>query len=490
MQYLSLIDWLIIILYMMGVVSIGFILSGKQKSTKDYFLGGKNIPWWAVGFSIVATETSAATFIGVPGLAFAGNLGFIQNVLGYIIARIFLAIVMVPQYFKGEIYSPYQILARSFGEIPCVLAALFFLIGGSLAVGVRVYMAAIPLEIVLGMEIWQAIFIFGVIATIYTLLGGIQAVIWADVIQFFLLIGGGVFAVIYIPMLLDGGYTEAMHQAREAGKLVWLNTHFTLSAPFNIWMGLIGGTFVTLHSHGAEQFIVQRLLTCKSVNDGRKALIMSAVIIFPLFLLFLIVGALLWVYYQGNDFLISPLNDSGKIVNDRVFPIFIVTKMPHILKGMVLAGFYAAAMSSVDSGLSALSSVSVMDFIKKFIAKNKDTKYYMTLSKSTTVVWAVLIMAIALLCKQATLIFNLAFELAGLTSGPLLGAMLFAIIVKKAKWQPVITGMVFSFFCMLTILLLNKYEIYSIHWPWLTLIGTIAAMVPMFVMNAVSRRLR
>ncbi|HAV61903.1 MAG TPA: hypothetical protein DCY13_06020, partial [Verrucomicrobiales bacterium] len=365
MTHLSVADWFVIVAYLVGVICFGVRLGRGQKSTRDYFLGSRGISWWGVSLSIVATETSALTFIGVPAIAFGGNLAFIQIIIGYVIARILLAVVMVPHYFKGEIYSPYQMLGDAFGPGARRTASVFFLIAGTLAAGVRIYVTCIPLQLMLGFGddgIIVAILLFVGLSLIYTYIGGVKAVIWTDAIQFLLLAGGGLFAFIYIPTQLTGGWDAIWPAASEAGKFAWFNGSFTLAAPYNIWMGVIGATFLVMSSHGADQLIVQRVLSCRSVGDGRRALALSAVIIFPLFLLFLMVGVLLWVFYQQNAFAITlPEAQPGVGKNDYVFPIFILTEIPVVMKGFLIVAILSAAMSSVSSALSALASVSTMD---------------------------------------------------------------------------------------------------------------------------------
>src|SRR3954452_5570762 len=311
-SFLSAADWLIITAYLLGIIGLGVFFGRDQRNTRDYFLGSKNIPWWGIGFSIVAAETSALTIIGVPAYAYGANLLFIQMVIGYVIARIILAIVMVPHYFKGEIYSPYQLFANTFGSRARQTAGGLFLVSETLAAGVRVYVACIPIQLMLGIhDIW-AILLFVALSLVYTYIGGVKAVIWTDAVQFGLFLAGGIFTLFYIPHFFDGGFREVFNTAVQAGKMHWLNwapaagqahsfgqvAKWVLEEPMNIWMGIIGGTVMVMSSHGAEQLIVQRVLACKNVRDGRKALALSAVVVFPLFFIFLLAGAMLWVYFK------------------------------------------------------------------------------------------------------------------------------------------------------------------------------------------------
>jgi SSS family transporter len=499
-QYFNAGDWLVIVAYLIGIIALGVWFGKDQHNTRDYFLGSKNIPWWGVGLSIVATETSALTFIGVPAMAYGADaLTFIQIVIGYVIARIILAVVMVPHYFKGEIYSPYQLFAQAFGPAARRTVAGFFLIAGTLAAGVRVYVTCIPLQLMLGLHdsqmIW-AILLFVVLSLAYTYVGGVKAVIWTDAVQFLLFMAGGLFTLFYIPTLLEGGWAAALAKAGEAGKLHWFNGTFSLHKPFNIWMGLIGATVLVMSSHGADQLIVQRVLTCRNVSEGRKALALSAVIIFPLFLIFLLTGVMLWVFYQSHPLgLPMPEARPGISKNDYIFPIFILTEVPHVLKGFLIVAILSAAMSSVSSALSALASVSTMDFVKPLLRGVRSEQFYLRFSKNSTAAWAVLLIGVAYLTQQVVSVLNAAFSLSGLTAGAMLGGLILSLWWKKGRALPVIAGMLTSLAVMI---FLSRFEwtegtgaaaaTFKIHWPWFTLIGTVVTLGTAWLVSLFSAR--
>jgi SSS family transporter len=516
--YFSSGDWSVILLYLLGIVALGVWFGKDQRTTRDYFLGGKNVPWWGIGLSIVAAETSALTIIGVPAMAYGGNLTFAQMLIGYVLARIIIAIVFVPHYFKGEIYSPYQLFGDSFGPEARHAAGGFFLISETLAAGVRVYVASIPVKLMLGDKllglvtgdpILGAILLFVFVSLLYTYVGGVKAVIWTDVVQFCLFLIGGAYALFYIPMLLNGGVREAFSQAGQAAKLDWLNClpppgvplhKFLLGAPFNIWMGIIGGTVLGLSTHGAEQLVVQRVLTCRSVADGRKAILLSAVVILPLFLMFLIVGTLLWVFYQQNPFQIplpEPRPGSGIKANDFIFPIFMITEVPHVLKGVLIVAILSAAMSSVSSALTSLASVSTMDFVKP-LSRERNETFFLRFSKISTVVWAALLVLTAYLSRQVEFVLNAAFSLRGLTSGALVGGLILVFRWRKARPWPVIIAMLVSLGAMTVIQVLQtlpstrnfwmNYVGTEIFWPWYTLIGAIVTLSVAPVVRLASER--
>jgi len=503
-QYLNAGDWTVILLYFAGIVALGSWFGRGQHNTRDYFLGGKDIPWWAVGFSIVAAETSALTIIGVPAMAYGegGDLTFIQLIIGYVIARVILAVVMVPRYLKGEIYSPYQLFSDAFGESARQTAGGFFLLSETLAAGVRVYVAAIPLKLLLGTSflggfagldpIFGAIVLFIIVSLVYTYIGGVKAVIWTDAAQFALFLLGGVFTLFYIPHLIGGGWGEAMRQAGAEGKLRWLNVAVTARGlwenPMNIWMGVIGGTFMVMSSHGAEQLIVQRVLACRSVADGRRALILSAVAVLPLFLIFLLVGVLLWAFYQGHPLrlpipLVKP--NSGIHANDFIFPIFILTETPHFLRGLLIVAILAAAMSSVSSALTALASVSTMDFVKKMMPARTEA-FFLRLSKAATIFWAGALVLVAYASRHVPFVLTTAFTLRGLTSGALLGGLLLAVFWKGGTARAVVSGMVVS----LALMILIAWRIPAISFAWFTMIGCAVTVAVAFGLNGLLRKPR
>ena len=501
-SYFGLGDWLVIIVYLGAMIALGVWFGRDQKSTRDYFLGGRDIPWWGIGASIVATETSALTIIGVPAIAYGGNILFIQMIVGYVIARIILAVVMVPHYMKGEIYSPYQLLEQHLGPGARKVAGGFFLFLEPLSAGVRVYVACIPIRLMLGEQvcslgglvdpIFGAILLFVVLSLVYTYVGGIKAVVWTDAVQMVLFVAGGLFALFYIPTLIDGGWSAAMAKASEAGKLAWLNTEFSFGAPFNIWMGVIGGTVLVMASHGADQLIVQRVLACKNVSEGRKSLIFSAVLIFPLFLVFLLVGVMLWVFYQSHPFQIPlPERKPGIGSNDFIFPIFIVTEAPPIMKGFLIVAILSAAMSSISSAISALASVSTMDFLKAAL-KGRDEAFFLRFSKYSTVFWSAVLIFVAWLSREVEFVLNAAFSLRGLTSGALLGGLILALFWRRVGVRAAVSGMIAAVTVMNVIYWPPKIPALAeswkqafggeIFWPWFTLIGavvtlTVAALV-------------
>ncbi|RME90838.1 MAG: hypothetical protein D6766_12705, partial [Verrucomicrobia bacterium] len=482
-------DWIVIAAYLAGIVLLGLWLGRGQRDTRDFFLGGRRLPWWGVGLAIVATETSALTFLGVPAMAFGGDLSFLQIILGYVLARVVLAWWLVPHYFRGEVYSPYELFQRSFGESARRTAAALFLVAGTLAAGVRVYVTCIPVQLMLGFEesgILWAILLFIGLSLAYTAVGGVRSVVWTDAVQFVLLVGGGLFALAWLAGDVAGGWLGGWETAAAGGKLHWFNPRFALGAPFNIWMGVFGGTAQVMASHGADQLIVQRVLSCGSVREGRKALILSAVLILPLMALFLLVGVFLWVHRQqaGPPAIPIPEARPGVGKNDYVFPIYILTQMPAGVRGLLIVGVLSAAMSSVSAALAALASVSTMDFLKPWLRKPRSERWLLRVSRASTVGWAALLALVAWWTREAVSVLNVAFALNGLTSGPLLGGLALAVLRRRFPARAVVAGMLGGFTVMVAVYTWGREAIF---WPWYTLLGATVTLALAAAMAAFTR---
>ncbi len=482
-------DWGVILAYLGGVIGFGLWAGRRAQGTRDFFLGGRNLPWWAVGFSIIATETSALTFIGVPALAYGpDHLTFLQIILGYVLARLVLAWVLVPHYFRGEIYSPYQLFERAFGPAARRTAGGFFLLAGVLGAGVRVYVSCIPLQLILGFaegQIGWVIVLFVGLALTYTLAGGVKSAVPVEAVQFLLFLAGGLFTLGYVPTLMEGGWAGAVRLAAEGGKFHWLNPQFSLAMPFNLWMGLVGATVLVMSSHGADQLIVQRVLACRSVSEGRRALVLSAVIILPLMLVFLLAGVMLWVYYQTHP-LPMPLPEArpGVRKNDYIFPLFILTAVPPVFKGLLVVAILAAAMSSVSAALSALASVFTMDFYQGLTRRARGAAADLRVSRASMLLWAGLLVGVAVLARSVESVLNAAFALNGLTSGAMLGGLILALTWRQGRAGPVIAGMLAALGVMSA---LFGFARPHVAWPWYTLIGTLVTLTVASAFRAMSK---
>ncbi len=470
------VDYVIVIAYLIGVAVLGVVSGGKQTSTRDYFLGRKDIPWWAVCFAIVATETSTLTFISIPGLAYATNLSFLQVTFGYLLGRIVISAVLLPAYAKGDLTTAYQLLAQRFGPTMRTIASITFMFTRVLADGVRLLATAIPLAILL--KGWQTftsvsnehVYIVSIIALaaitlIYTYTGGVRAVIWTDVVQMFIYLGGAVCAAIVILNgLPDGGLNVP------AAKFATFNLGFDVSigeyfrAPYALFASLIGGAFLSMASHGTDQIIVQRLLTVKTLAGSRRALIGSGLVVIVQFALFLFVGLLLYSFYNGTS-----LANLGLMKADEIFPKFIIESMPSGLSGIIIAGLLAAAMSTLSGSVNSLSAASINDIYKPYFGRLSSDSRDLFLSRIASIVWCGVLVGVAIffITNTSRALVELALSIASVTYGGLLGIFLLGVLFKNTQQHDAIAGFIAGIIVMAVIFTQTE-----IAWTWFTVIGT------------------
>jgi len=485
----STIDYIVLLAYLVGITIFGVMFRKSQRTVKDYFVGAKNINWVVISLSIVATETSTLTLIGVPAIAYAnyqypeqgGNYTYLQVVIGYVIARFVISFLFIPAYFKGDLMTAYKLLENRFGVSVKNFAASLFLIMRALAEGVRIFAASIVLSAVLSsslpdfpnLTIWSII-IVGVLTLIYTFEGGIAAVIWTDLIQLIIYIGGSLIAAYMLLTLVPGGWSEIYAQGAAAGKFQVFSFNWSWNLPFTFWAGLLGGTFLTMASHGTDQLLVQRLLTCKDQRDSQKALVLSGFVVLFQFALFLTIGVMLFAYYKY-----FPLS-TAIISNDEIFPKFIVERLPHGISGLVIAAIFAAAMSNLSGSLNSLASTTVLDFYKPLIKPDASDESLLKLSRWLTAAWGVILIAIAIFARNWGSVFTVGLTIASLVYGTMLGAFLLGVLTKKANSIGVVVGMLSSITCMLFIKLYT-----DLAWTWYVITGTIVCFVVGYVVSSI-----
>lgn len=461
-------DYIIIIAYLIIITVVGIISGGKQKSIKDYFLGADVVPWWAVCFAIVAAETSTLTFISIPGLAYLTNLNFLQLTFGYLLGRIIVAFLFLPAYFQGELSTAYAFLENRFGYKTRSFASIIFMFTRTAADGVRLFATAIPLKLMLNIDYPLAILIIGLVALLYTSFGGVRGIIWVDVIQFLIYIGGAFVSGILLINLIPGGFEKIISVASEFKKFDLINLGLSdglssfFTKPYTLIAGIIGGAFLSMASHGTDQLIVQRLLATKNLKNAQKAIIGSGVIIVFQFAIFLLVGVLLFVYY-------GKLN----MRSDEVFPYFIINVIPTGLKGLIIAGLFAAALSTLAGSISSLSSATVLDILVPYFKKFDDDKKKLFASRLITIIWAVLLILVAFLFMESSqAVVEIALSIASFTYGGLLGTFLLGLLNKKASQEDALAGFVAGIFLMITVISLKLTA-----WTWFTLIGVTATLI-------------
>ncbi len=469
MRYL---DLAIVAAYLIAITWFGARFRRGQASLRDYFLGGRNAPWWAISLSIVSAETSTLTIVGTPGLSFAGNLGFLQIVFGYLLGRIVISLLFLPQYFRGEMFTAYELMRRRFGERVRRLTASIFLITRALAEGVRVFAISIVISIVLGTGEVASIILIVCLTLFYTFEGGMTAVIWTDVVQMCLYVLGAAVSLFVILSKIPGGWSSVAAIAGHAGKFQIFDFGFSPSMHFfartyTFWAGLAGGCFLTMASHGTDQLMVQRLLSARDEAQSRAALLASWVVIFFQFSLFLVIGILLFVYYQQAH-LVAPAQ------TDRIYAEFVWHHLPPGVAGLVTAAILAAAMANLSAALNALASTTVIDFVRPLrrtaaggrrAAEGQDLK----LARAMTVVWGLALVAIGILARHWGSVLESGLSIASVTLGLLLGVFLLGVLTTRVRERAAMVGVLAG----LASILYVRYAT-PIAWTWWVLIGSAA----------------
>jgi len=470
----SAVDYAVLAVYLVGITIFGSRFRSSHRSVKDYFLGNRRTHWLVISLSIVATETSTLTLIGVPALAYGtfsrpelgGSYTYLQVVAGYIVARFVISWLFIPAYFQGEMLTAYELLNRRFGASAKHFAASLFLVMRALAEGVRVFAASLVLAAVLGASVpglphlWLwSIVIVGLLTLIYTFEGGIAAVIWTDLVQLVIYIGGSLLAAYMLVHLVPGGWGAILDDARAAGKLRAISWSFDLTVPFTFWAGLVGGCFLTMASHGTDQLLVQRLLTCRNQRESQLALIVSGFVVFVQFALFLTIGLMLHAYYAT-----APLPQMAS--NDEIFPAFIVRSLPHGIAGLVIAAIFAAAMSNLSGSLNSLASTTVIDFYQPLTRGRVGDAQLLTLSRWLTAGWGVVLIAIAVAARGWGSVFTVGLTIASIVYGPMLGAFLLGVLTTRVRQRAVTIGIFVSLVAMIAV---NRFT--PLAWTWYVLTG-------------------
>lgn len=424
-------NWLVVFLYLGLTTFIGERLKGRQATFRDMFLGGRKLPWWAVSGSVLATEISAITFIAAPVIVFTrGDFHYLQLAIGIILGRFIIGYLFIPAYFKREIYSPYQYMGMRLGPRVDRATTLIFFISAVLGQGVRIFITAIVLQVILNVDLLVALTIIGLFSITWILIGGITTVIWTDVVQFLIFVSGGIIGLYFAARGVDGGMTNILREGWQAGKFEMFNFSLDFNEAYTFWAGLIGAAFLSMASHGTDQMTTQRLFCCKNEKDARKAIIWSSVSQLVTVLM-LVVGVALYYFYNENP-MGAEYMDIFSEQENTLFPIFIVTALPNFLSGLLIAGVIAAAISSLNSTIAALSQTSISTFYKPFIKRDGTERHYIVVSKFFIVFWGVILCLMAYFCDYLQAHFpdliQLALGMTSYTYGALLGCLLLALL--------------------------------------------------------------
>ncbi len=460
-------DLAVLLAYLLGVTAWGAWLGRGQTGGRDYFLGSRNLPWWAVMLSVVATETSTLTFLSIPGVSYLGTLTFLQLTLGYLVGRVVVAGVLLPAYHRGELATAYELLESRFGTGTRRLTSTVFMGTRLLADSVRLFATAIPLAFLTGWSYPVSVAVIGALTVVYTYFGGIKAVVWVDAVQMVLYLVGAVAAAAALQGLVPGGWGAIVDQAAAAGKLQVVDLSFDPGTAYTLWAGIVGGAFLSMGSHGADQLIVQRLLTCRDLSSSRRALVGSGVLVMVQFAVFLFVGLGLWAFYGGRPFDAS----------DEIFARFIVEELPAGLTGLLVAGVLAAAMSSLSSSINALASATAYDLWAPLADARDDDARILRVGRLFTLLWAALLVGGALIflrIGEGAAAVEVALGVASLVYGGLLGAFALGIFSRRADARSVAVGMLVGIGVVTWIWAAHRAVL---AWPWYVLVGSVLTSV-------------
>ena len=497
-------DLIIIFGYLIGITAFGILFAGKQDSTEEYFVGDRSVPWWAIAMSIVATETSTITFVSVPGVAFSkgGNFQFLQLVFGYMLGRVVISLIFIPLYFKGDLQTVYQLLGDSFGNKVKMLASALFVVMRNIADGVRLLLTAIVLAAVYtsfnpGADattiIIGSIILLGVVMIVFTFYGGMEAVIWVEVVQLVIYIGGAIAAAVVLIQNIDGGLATVFSAGSQFDKFDVFDFNLDFAKTYTFWGGLLGGCFLTMSTHGTDQYLVQRYLCTSKPASASAALLTSGAVVLAQFIGFLFIGALLFAFYapyKSPEYARAGIAGSG-ISNtfpfdrpDAVFPNFITEHMPAGLSGLVVAAIFAAALSS---SLNSIAATAINDLYKPFKQNISDRQLVRLAGWLTVIVGIIQIVVAIAFMKTGESALNLALSVASLFNGPVLGVFLVGTFLKRVREVHALTGMIASAALMLYILLAFNGMVAGprIAWPWYALIGSLTTFIVAFVASLV-----
>ena len=482
-------DLVIIFGYLIGVTLFGVWFSSRQETTEDYFVGDRIVPWWAIAASIVATETSTITFISVPGIAFAknGNFQFLQLVFGYMLGRVVISLLFIPLYFKGDLQTVYQLLGERFGTKVKMLASALFVVMRNIADGIRLLLTAIVLAAVYtafqpqtdaGYVVVASIILLGAVMIVFTYYGGMEAVIWVEVVQLGIYLGGAIAAAIVLANQIEGGFSGAMALGEQFNKFSLFDFTFDMTKTFTFWSGLIGGCFLTMSTHGTDQYLVQRYLCTDKASRASFALLSSGAVVLGQFIGFLFIGVLLFAFYapyNAAEYANAGVANSGVPATfpftggDQVFPDFITKHMPTGLSGLVVAAIFAAALSS---SLNSIAATFVNDLYKPF-RQNLSDKHYLKVSHWLTLIIGIVQIFVALLMmRQQRSALDQALSVASLINGPILGVFLVGTFLKRVTQTPALVGMAASILLMIYIRFWTP-----VAYTWYVLIGSLVTLL-------------
>jgi SSS family transporter len=472
---LTWLDYLVIGGYLVAITLFGSYFARFQKTTRDYFLTGRSVPWWAICFTIVATETSTLTFISVPATAYTSDMTFLQLVFGYVIGRVLISVLFIPAYFRGDLFTSYELLQRRFGPRVKNLSALIFLVTRALADGIRLFATALVISVVTHVPVTAAVIVIGAAMIVYTVRGGASAVIWTDVVQLFVYVAGAAVVFVSLLALIPGGWSEVVRAGSAGGKFRVFDLSATLARPYTLWAGLIGGVSLTLATHGTDQFLVQRLLSARSAREAARGLVLSGFLVLAQFVLFLLIGVMLFTYYQH-----VPLPRT-LARTDELLPGFIVTALSHGAAGFIVAAIVAAALSP---SINAMAATTVNDFYAKYVRPNADEHTLMRVSRQWTIVWGVVQIGVAIAAQwMQRSVLDAGLAVLSYASGSVLGAFLLGTLAPSITEDETFAGMIAGLVAMTIV-----WGWSAIAFTWYVFIGASTTVVVAWLLHAVRKQ--
>jgi SSS family solute:Na+ symporter len=489
------IDVVVLIVYLASAIVVGLIVSGRAKGLEAYLLGDRDLPWWAILGSIVATETSTATVISVPGKAYgADGMRFLQLALGYVIGRAIIVRVLLPLYFQGKLFTAYQVLERRFGGLTKRAASLLFLVTRNLGDGLRLFLTAIVLQRLAGWDFVTSVVVMGMVTIFYTFFGGMRSVVWNDCIQFVVYVVGGVAAVYVLAAQIPGGWNEIIRFGQEHGKFQVFDFRATLAYPYTFWAGLFGGAVLTIGTHGTDHMMVQRYLSARSQQDAGRAIIASGLVVLAQFALFLFIGVELAAFYARHPDVTqawADLASQKRWTTDDVFPHFVINHFPANtgLIGLMLAAVLAAAMSTLSSSLNSSASALVNDFYVSWRRTEPTPEHLFFVTRWLTVAFGVVQIGIAIWARQLEkAVVDNALTIAGFSAGLLLGIFALGVFTKRANQASALIGGAVGLCVLLWLQFFAPHWQINVAWPWFALIGATATFAAGYITSFLAPR--
>jgi solute:Na+ symporter, SSS family len=456
-------DLAVLAVYLVGVVLFGVWMGRGSRTAAEYMVGGRHLPWWLILFSIVATETSTVTFLSIPGFAFSRDMTWLQIAFGFLLGRYAVAYLLLPHYFRGELFTSYEVLARRFGGNAQRVASGLFVVTRTLADGLRLFLTAIVLQEMTGIALPWSVVLVGATTIVYTYVGGMRAVLWTDFVQFAVYFGGALLALWLLLDRLPGGLSGLLAAGEAAGKLRVFDLSIDWKEPYALWAGLFGGVFITLGSHGVDQMMVQRYLCARNLRDGRRALTWGGYVIVAQFALFLLIGVGLFAFYQLNP-PAAPFDRP-----DRVFARFILDEMPVGIVGILLGAIFAAAMSTLSGSLNSCATAATRDLYLPVAGCTLTPERELTVTRWLTALFGVLQIGVGIggLWLQSSVVASV-LGIAAFTTGIVLGVFFLGILAPRVGERAALTGLAGGLAAMTAIFFATP-----LAWPWYALVGSV-----------------